>query len=186
MRNLWELTLKMFFNSPEMNRSRHLFVVLLRMSKKMDYFLSETSYAERERVIPWFNMSPIPFIHRNDAWWIISKFSSLRFCFCLWSACKNPSPSVVTLVFQADLQELLCRCCSNPSQIYLMHEKFITQDWVLSSLRDQILISTPCLPYRQLVVTSSTGLFFVFPWIHPFGCDDPSFLGKVYSRQATA
>ena len=37
---------------------------------------------------------------------------------------RNPSPSVVTLVLQADLQELLCRCCLNPSQIYLIHEKF--------------------------------------------------------------
>ena len=37
---------------------------------------------------------------------------------------KNPSPSVVTLVLRADLQELLYRCHSNPSQIYLIHEKF--------------------------------------------------------------
>ena len=27
---------------------------------------------------------------------------------------QNPSRSVVTLVLQADLQELQCRCCSNP------------------------------------------------------------------------
>ena len=32
--------------------------------------------------------------------------------------------SDVTLVLRADLQEFLCRCCSNPSQIYLIHEKF--------------------------------------------------------------
>ena len=31
--------------------------------------------------------------------------------------------SVVTLVLRADLQELLCRCYSNPSQIYLIHAK---------------------------------------------------------------
>ena len=31
---------------------------------------------------------------------------------------------VVTLVLRADLQEFLCRFCSNPSQIYLFHEKF--------------------------------------------------------------
>ena len=58
--------------------------------------------------------------------------------------------------------------------------------WVLSSLRDPILISTPCLPYKQLVVTSSTGPIWVFPWIHPLGCEDPSSLGKMYSRQAFA
>ena len=37
---------------------------------------------------------------------------------------QNPSHPVVTLVHQADLQELVCRCYSNPSQIYLIHEKF--------------------------------------------------------------
>ena len=37
---------------------------------------------------------------------------------------QNPSPTVVTLVIQADLQELPCCCGSNPSQIYLTHEKF--------------------------------------------------------------
>ena len=41
-----------------------------------------------QRVISWFNINPLSFIHRNDAWWTINKFSSLRFCFCLWSACK--------------------------------------------------------------------------------------------------
>ena len=54
----------------------------------------------------------------------------------------------------------------------------------MSSLRDQNLISTPCLPCKQLVVTSNTGPIFVLPWIHPLGCDDPSSLGRVYSRHA--
>ena len=35
---------------------------------------------------------------------------------------QNPSHSVVTLVLQADLQEFLCRCYSNPSQINSIHE----------------------------------------------------------------
>ena len=39
---------------------------------------------------------------------------------------------------------------------------------------------------QKLVATSNTGPIFVFPWIHPFGCDAPSSLGRVYSRQATA
>ena len=37
---------------------------------------------------------------------------------------QNLSHPVVTHVLRADLQELLCRCSSNPSQIYLIHEKF--------------------------------------------------------------
>ena len=36
---------------------------------------------------------------------------------------QNPSPSVVTLVLQVDLQDFSC-CCLNQSQIYLIHEKF--------------------------------------------------------------
>ena len=47
----------------------------------------ETSYAEREK-FPWFNIDPIPSFNGNDSWWRASKFSSLWFCFCLWSACK--------------------------------------------------------------------------------------------------
>ena len=36
-------------------------------------------------------------------------------------------------------------------------------------LRDQILISIPCLPCWKLVVTSNTSPILIFPWIHPFG-----------------
>ena len=43
-----------------------------------------------------------------------------------------------------------------------------TQEWVLSSHRDHIPISFPCLPYKQLVVTSSMGPIIALPWIHPF------------------
>ena len=37
---------------------------------------------------------------------------------------QNLSHPVATHVLRADLQEFLCRCCSNPSQTYLIHEKF--------------------------------------------------------------
>ena len=39
----------------------------------------------------------------------------------------------------------------------------LIQEWVLSSFGDQILISTPCLPCKQLVVTSNTGPILCFP-----------------------
>ena len=38
----------------------------LRVSKKIDYFLR--NLVRRERRISWFNINPLPFIHRNDAW----------------------------------------------------------------------------------------------------------------------
>ena len=55
----------------------------------------------------------------------------------------------------------------------------------MSLFTDIILISTPYLPCRQQVVTSNTGPILVFPLIQPFGSDESSSLGKVYSRQAT-
>ena len=86
MNRLWELVLKIFFSSPEMNRSILFSMYLLRMTKKMNYFLR--NFVLRERMFPWFNINPLPFIHRNDARWIINRFSSLRFCFYLWLAHK--------------------------------------------------------------------------------------------------
>ena len=46
MNRLWELILKIFLHSPEMNCSIFFSMYLLRMTKKMNYF--ETSYAKRE------------------------------------------------------------------------------------------------------------------------------------------
>ena len=51
--------------------------------------------------------------------------------------------------------------------------------------KNLILISTPYLPCKQQVATSNTGRILVFPLIQPFGSDESSSLGKVYSRQAT-
>ena len=63
--------------------------------------------------------------------------------------------------------------------------EILTHQWELSLFTDSILISTPNLPCRLLVVTSNTGPILVFPRIQPFGSDNFSSLGKVYSRQAT-
>ena len=64
--------------------------------------------------------------------------------------------------------------------------EILTQEWVLSLSKDQILISTPYLPCQKLVTTSNTGPTLVFPWIQPIGCEASSSLGRVYSRQANA
>ena len=44
---------------------RHLLVVLVENVEE-DGLLSSKPRTQRERVIPWFNINPIPFIHRND------------------------------------------------------------------------------------------------------------------------
>ena len=56
--------------------------------------------------------------------------------------------------------------------------EILTQEWVLSLPKD-IMTSTPCLPYKQLVATSYTGLILVFSRIQPWGCDAASSLGRV-------
>ena len=74
-------------------------------------------------------------------------------------------------------------CCSSPWPTCSGHEKILTHEWELSLFTDIILISTPYLPCKQQVVTSNTGPILVL--IQPFGSDVSSFLGNVYSRQAT-
>ena len=61
----------------------------------------------------------------------------------------------------------------------------MTHEWELSLFIDSILISTPNLLCRQQVATSNTGPILVFPRIQPFGSDDFSSLGKVYSWHVT-
>ena len=77
--------------------------------------------------------------NRKEIHCVLDEFPILLFLFTRSAACavddavvlilpligmQNPSHPVATLVLQADLQEFLCRCCSNPSQMYLVHEKF--------------------------------------------------------------
>ena len=101
-------TQNIFFHSPQLDRSVIFSLYFLRMSKKMDYYLQ--IFVRRERVIPWFNINPIPCFHRNDARWITSKFSSLRFRLCFLSACKILHLQL-SLLFKS-------------ITIYLIHEKF--------------------------------------------------------------
>ena len=64
IRNLWKLSLKMFFNSQNWTAPSSSRCTFWECRRRWITFF-ETSYAERERVIPWFKVNPIPFIHRN-------------------------------------------------------------------------------------------------------------------------
>ena len=132
-KSLWKLTLKIILNSPELNCSVYFSLYYLRVSKKMDYFLR--NLVRRERRISWFNINPLSFIHRNDARWTISRFSPLHFAFAFDRAAKS-------FTFRCDA------CSSGTSSglsVLLLFEsitnwidrwEILTQDWVLSSLRD--------------------------------------------------
>ena len=77
--------LKIFFDSPEKNCSIIFSMYLISMTKKNQlrrYFIIV------ERIFPWFNIRPRSFPNRNCSWRTASKFSSLWFCFGLWSASK--------------------------------------------------------------------------------------------------
>ena len=86
MRGVHEIFLKIFFYSPELNGSIIFSMHMLSMTKKMNHFLRD--YKVGEWVFPWFNIGPSSFLNRNCFWRRAGKFSSLWFCFCLWSACK--------------------------------------------------------------------------------------------------
>ena len=116
-----KLTLKIVFNSPELNRFVLFSLYFLRKSKKMDYFF-ETSYAEREEFPGSISIHFLSFIGM-----MLGELSTGSLLCGFAFAFKRPaksSPSVVALVLQADLREFLCCCCLNQSQIYLIHEKF--------------------------------------------------------------
>ena len=68
MRNLWELTLKIFFYSPEMNRSILFSLYLLRMDEE-DGLLSSKPRTQRE------NVSLVPYQSdslRSSEWFLVN------------------------------------------------------------------------------------------------------------------
>ena len=135
MNRLWEWILKIFFDSPDMNRSILFSMYCLRVSKKMDYFLRHFVLREK-RIFPWFNVNPLPFIHRNDTRWITSRFPSLWFCFCLCLAHKIFCTQFKTHILRPDLREFLCRYCSKTIANLFDPCEILTHESVLSLLRD--------------------------------------------------
>ena len=138
--NLWKLISKKIFDPPGMNRSILFSMYLLRMLKKMNYFLE--NFVSRERMFPWFYINQIPSFHVNDSRWRVSKFSF----FCLAFAFDRHAISFASN----------CNACSSSwssgTSVSLLVEsitnlfdpwEILTQEWVLSSVRDQFLISTP-------------------------------------------
>ena len=111
------------FNSSEVNCSILFSLYLLRMTKKMDYFLR--NFVRRERESDSLVQHQSTFFHSSE-WCSVNNQQVLSFVVSLLPliGMQNPSPSVVTLVLQAYLQDFLCCCCLNQSQIYLFHEKF--------------------------------------------------------------
>ena len=121
IRNLWKLTLKIFFDSPEMNRSIFFSMHLLWMTKKKRYFLRYLIIGGR--IFPWFNVNRLPSSNGDWSWW---RFQVLFFVVLLSPLIdmQNLLHSVLTHILRADLLEFLFHCHSNSSQTCLIHEKF--------------------------------------------------------------
>ena len=181
MNRLWELVLKIFFHSPEINRSIFFSMHCCEWRRRnvtfFDTSLSEKEYFPGSMSIQF--LLPMGTIFgKEPASSLLCGFpfafehaKSFAFSFNAYSSCWSYAISV----------SLLFKFITNLFDPW----EILTQEWVLSLSKDQILISTPYLPCISLAATSYTGPILVFPWIHPFGCDAPSSLGRVYSRQAT-
>ena len=79
-------------------------------------------------------------------------------------------------------------CCSSPWSQLIQAMKILTHEWELCFLTYSIVLSLPLhiyLTHNWLWRPIRSGPILVFPRIQPFGSDDFSSLGKVYSRQAT-
>ena len=133
-----------------MNHSIIFSLYLLRMSKKMAYFLR--NLVRRERMIPWFNINPIPFIHRNDTWWINSRFPSCGFAFAFDRHAKSFTFS--------------CNACSSGwssgTSVSLLFEsitnlfdpwEILTQEWVVFTQR-------PNSNLNSVFAIQATGRYF--------------------------
>ena len=171
MNRLWELNLWIFFDSPEW---------IVPVSSRC------TVWECRRRWITFIDTSWSAFFHRNDTRWIIHKFSSLWFCFCLRSACK---------IFHSQLYRLFFKLIFRNFCVVVLriHHKFVCV-WSMRNSDPRVNVvsvqrpssNLDCWPYKQLVVTSSTNPNFVFPKIHLLGCGAPFSPGKVYPRQVIA
>ena len=100
---------------------RRLLIVLFE-SVEEDWSLSSKSRTQRKKNL--LVQYQCTFCHSSE--WCLVHQQVLFFVVLhpplIWL--QKLSQSIVTLVLQVDLQELLCCCSSNQSRIYLIHEKF--------------------------------------------------------------
>ena len=184
MRTILEMFLKIFFNSPEFNCSI-IFSMYIGLHEEEDESISSILALSESEVFPWFNISPNSCPNRNCSCGRARRFSSLWFCFGLWSACKILRIQFERIFFDLNLWNLLLIVVqihhkvvwstrkSDPAvSIVSVHK---TKFW--SQLRTCHASNSLQLPIRVQ--------FWCSLWIHPFGCDASSSLGRVYSRQAT-
>ena len=160
MSSVWELILEIFCHSQEMNLSVFSMLLLWMTKKKKRYFSSARHNQGK-------NISLFQYQSKSTSQWelFFMKSWQVLFSVVLLLPCIGTAKSLATS-FNA------CSSSWNSWSSVSLLFKFIpnlfdpweilTQQWVLSPLRDHILTSTPYLPCKQLVVTSNT--WSIFPW----------------------
>ena len=177
---------KIIFQSPEFNRTI-FFSRLLTMTKKSQSFCH---WVSEIRLSSWLNVSPNSLTNRYSSCSWASRGRSSWFCFSLWSAWKSKYIRfqckffrlrlrglllVVVVLFVAQIRDQLIQSMTNSDpRVRIVFVYRLNSDFH-SIFTLQV----------TLVVTSNTGPILVFRRIQPFGADDFSSLGKVYSRHAT-
>ena len=142
------------------------------------------------RISSWLSISPRSFTDRYSSCRWASRGGSSWFCFSLCSARKSKYIRLQCKFFELHLRGFLLVVVVLPVVAQV-------RDQLIQSMRDSdprvrsvfvyysIRIFTPYLPCGWQVVTSNTGPILVLPLIQPFGSDEFSSLGKVYSRHVT-
>ena len=144
MNGLCEWILKNFLICSR-NEPLHLFLVVLSVSDEEDELLSSKLRTQRENVslVQYRSNS---FSQWNDSRWRASKFSSLWFCFCLWSTHKIFRIQLWRIFFELIFWHFCVIVQIHHELIWTM--RILTQEWVLSLLKNIILTWTPCLPCK--------------------------------------
>ena len=119
---IWELTLNIFFHSPEMNRSI-FFSMHFVVNDEKETLLFSIPHNLRKNI--FLSQCPFNFFFQWRLFLLRSR-QVLFFVILLSSLIdmQNLSHSVLTHFLRADLREYLVHYGSNSSQTYLIHEKF--------------------------------------------------------------
>ena len=167
----------------------HLLDVLVFMTKKTNQFLRKIKIGEW---IFFLVQISVQVLSPKGIVVFVVKLAEVRLCgFALTFDRLAKSPAFNFNTYSSNcISEVSCSLSSWSllfnfvTNLFLPWE-ILPHEWELSLFIDSIPISTPYLPCRQQVVTSNTDPIMVFPRIQPFGSDELSSLGNVYSRQAT-
>ena len=176
MLELHKMVPKKIFYSPEFNRS--IFSRLMTMTKESTQLIGH--WVSDRRLSFWLNISPSSFTDRYSSCWWAGKKRLRGFALAFfWSARKSKYVRFQRTIFEMHLWGFLL------GPTYSCHEKFWPTSEKCPLFTDSFLISLHIYLASSWLWLPIRVQFWCSPRVQPFGSDDFSSLGKVYSRQAT-